>query len=277
MATSFGVVGSPLWLIARSGTGGLEVLTVALGEGSGDGPGALPVFSSGRLADSFLRTRGDRGARAGEWRARESTAGEIVSILSGLLADIDHVLRDPAHGRFGDGRLAVDRADFVNILMDKARGVPGKEYSGAWDAPPATDSRSGTPPLAARILRSRPGVLGEIRLGLERSLMADGAPGGAVPAAAGYSPARAALAGSTIGGLAGLCAGLSIATLYALGVPLAGWVAAGLFSLLLVASSAAVIEWVRVLRERAHATGCGPGLGSARAVCHRAGESRQAR
>lgn len=56
-----------------------------------DGEQALPVFSTYRAANEYLRS-GDFGV---EWHVRESTAGELISLLMGHVADVETVVLDP--------------------------------------------------------------------------------------------------------------------------------------------------------------------------------------
>jgi hypothetical protein len=74
------------YLIARHEHNRLELLTVAA-KPSGE---TLPVFCTERAALDFLR----RGGFGGDWWVRESTAGELVSLLFGHLA-VDRVALDP--------------------------------------------------------------------------------------------------------------------------------------------------------------------------------------
>lgn len=80
----------PHYVIARHGTGGPELLHVSLKSGEG----ALPVFSSREAADAFLLSN----TLASNWYARESYAGELVSLLLGLYAGTGWVLVDPLSG-----------------------------------------------------------------------------------------------------------------------------------------------------------------------------------
>jgi hypothetical protein len=77
---------SPFWLIAKYRTGGMEVLRIALASGRE----ALPVFSFEDEARMFL----ELGAPGG-WRVRETTAGELTSVLCGAYANVDRVVLDP--------------------------------------------------------------------------------------------------------------------------------------------------------------------------------------
>ncbi len=75
---------------ARNGGNGSELLRIALRSGEE----TLPVFSSRRAAQNFLLSN----ALGREWYARESYAGELVSLLLGLYAGIERVLLDPLPG-----------------------------------------------------------------------------------------------------------------------------------------------------------------------------------
>ena len=73
----------PLWLIVKQRCSGLEVLTI--------GGHVLPVFSFREEAETFLHFRG-----AGDgWHARETTCGELVSVLYGPCRDVEHISLDP--------------------------------------------------------------------------------------------------------------------------------------------------------------------------------------
>jgi len=59
----------------------------------GDG-GFLPVFSFKEEAETFLRLLGAEG-KTGWCRSRETTAGELVSVLQALCAQVWGVALDP--------------------------------------------------------------------------------------------------------------------------------------------------------------------------------------
>ena len=80
----------PRYMIARYGVKGLELLHVPLESGEE----TLPVFSSEVAARDFLLS----SALEQEWYVRESYAGELVSLIVGLCADIEWVLIDPLPG-----------------------------------------------------------------------------------------------------------------------------------------------------------------------------------
>ena len=74
------------WLIATREHGRMEVLTIAAG-----GETVLPVFSFKEESEVLL---GLEAAQA-DWRPRETTTGELVSLLLGLCAGVDKVALDP--------------------------------------------------------------------------------------------------------------------------------------------------------------------------------------
>jgi hypothetical protein len=79
------------WLIARHRTGGLEVLRITLASGEE----ALPVFGFEEGAGMFLAVV----APSQDWRARVTTAGELVSVLFGPCAGVGRVVLDPLPGQ----------------------------------------------------------------------------------------------------------------------------------------------------------------------------------
>ncbi|MCA1728993.1 MAG: hypothetical protein LC751_06180 [Actinobacteria bacterium] len=103
----------PLWLITKQHLGRLEVLTTNLG-GNWE---ALPVFSFEEEAEMFLRL----GARGAGWRAREVTAGELISVLYGPCAHVEKVTLDPPPEILGDAMfgllVSLSRKEFVRILL----------------------------------------------------------------------------------------------------------------------------------------------------------------
>ena len=58
--------------------------------GDASGGRSVPVFGTGRAAREYLRLGGLVG-----WRVRESTVGELVSLLLGPLAGVERVLVSP--------------------------------------------------------------------------------------------------------------------------------------------------------------------------------------
>ena len=111
----------------KDGVGGLSPLCV---DGAA-GRRVLPVFSFEEEAEMFLRLGGrdDDG-----WRTRETSAGELVSVLCGPCANAKDVALDPLPGMAEDGTaglVEVGRERFLEHLAAeqdgtrKDRGSPG--------------------------------------------------------------------------------------------------------------------------------------------------------
>ena len=82
---------------------------------------ALPVFSFEDEARMFL----ELGAPGG-WRVRETTAGELTSVLCGICANVDRVVLDPVPlpGPLIEGfngLLSMEREAFVGSLLNPRR------------------------------------------------------------------------------------------------------------------------------------------------------------
>jgi hypothetical protein len=105
----------------------MEVLTLDAG-----GETVLPVFSFQDEGEIFLRL----GAAEADWYLRETTTGELVSLLLGLCAGIDKVALDPLPG-IGERELlelvSTGRGHFVRHLMGEVaahserKNPPGRE------------------------------------------------------------------------------------------------------------------------------------------------------
>jgi hypothetical protein len=105
------------WLIAEERNNRLEVLTIH----TDDEQQTLPVFSSEEEAELFLRF----GGVAGGWRARQSSAGELVSVLSGPCAGVKKVALDPSAEMVVEGTVGLVsllRESFVNLVMARRSG-----------------------------------------------------------------------------------------------------------------------------------------------------------
>ena len=103
------------WLIAREGDGRLESLCVYVGKSR-----VLPVFSFEEEAEMFLRLGGYEG---GGWRARESSAGEVISVLCGPCKDVKGVALDPLPEMLKDGTVGlvwVGRESFLGQIFVRA-------------------------------------------------------------------------------------------------------------------------------------------------------------
>jgi hypothetical protein len=100
---------SRFWLVAKDRNHPVEMLTVECGGGE-----ALPVFSHEEEAELFLNLGG-----AGDgWRARESSAGEIVSLLFGPCAGVRSVALDPSPVMAPEtlGLVTLGRDRFVDLF-----------------------------------------------------------------------------------------------------------------------------------------------------------------
>jgi hypothetical protein len=100
----------PFWLLVRRRTAGLDVYTV------GDEEQVLPIFSFEEEAEMFLRL----GVSEKGWRVRESTCGELASLLYGPCRDIGQVSLDPLPDAVGGrivGCVSLCRKDFAGALL----------------------------------------------------------------------------------------------------------------------------------------------------------------
>ena len=106
------------WLIAEERNNRLEVLTIH----TDDEQQTLPVFSSEEEAELFLWF----GGVTGGWRARESSARELVWVLSGpCCAGIKKVALDPSPEMVVEGTVGLVsllRESFVNLVMARRSG-----------------------------------------------------------------------------------------------------------------------------------------------------------
>ncbi len=103
--------GRSFWLIATRAHGWREVLTIDAG-----GETVLPVFSFQEEGEFFLGLE----ATEADWWPRETTTGELVSLLLGLCARVDKVALDPLPG-LGEREIvelvSTGRRHFVRHLM----------------------------------------------------------------------------------------------------------------------------------------------------------------
>ena len=80
----------------------------------------LPVFSFEEEAEMFLRLGGYDG---GQWRARESSAGEVISVLCGPCKEVKGVALDPLPEMLKDGTVGlvgVGRESFLGQIFARA-------------------------------------------------------------------------------------------------------------------------------------------------------------
>ncbi len=98
------------WLIAKHENRQVEFLTMAHDE---DGEEILPVFSYEEEAEMFLHLG---GYGDDSWSERESSSGEIISVLCGPCSDVESVALDPLPGMVADGTLCLVRLGRKRLL-----------------------------------------------------------------------------------------------------------------------------------------------------------------
>jgi hypothetical protein len=137
------------WLIVTRSHGRMEVLTIDAG-----GETVLPVFSFREEVELFLHLQ----AKGADWWPRETTTGELVSLLLGLCARVEKVALDPLPG-FGErailGLVSTGRRRFIRYLMGEDTAHPErKKPSGreTWRPAPSRlrRGRMGSAQFAAR-------------------------------------------------------------------------------------------------------------------------------
>ena len=105
------------WLIAEKRNNRIEMLTIR----TDDEQEMLPVFSSEEEAKIILQF----GGVTDGWRARESSAGELVSVLSGPCAGVKKVALDPSPEMVVEGTVGLVsllRESFMNLIMVRRSG-----------------------------------------------------------------------------------------------------------------------------------------------------------
>jgi hypothetical protein len=115
------IAGRPHWLITKHLTSRMQVFTAHL---YGDGK-ALAVFSFEEEAQMFLNLC--PAASKDGWRVRQTSVGELVSVLYGPCSDTKEVVLDPIPqiGREElAGLLSMHRNDFLRFLLGEE--VPSK-------------------------------------------------------------------------------------------------------------------------------------------------------
>lgn len=98
------------WVVAKTGKGTVEVLTTNV-----DGKKILPIFSFEEEADLFCRFQVRDGCRV-----RETSPGELVSILCGPCASVKTLTLDPLpeiYDREMIRLVSVSRENFVRTLL----------------------------------------------------------------------------------------------------------------------------------------------------------------
>ena len=100
----------PLWLITEQRCSRLEIFTI--------GSNVLPVFSFREEAEMFLRL----GRVAEGWRVRETTCGELVSVLYGPCRGVAHISLDQVPGMVE--LVSLSRKAFVEALLEGEPKAP---------------------------------------------------------------------------------------------------------------------------------------------------------
>jgi hypothetical protein len=115
-----GLTPRPRWIITCYRNNRMEVLTI---DPDGGG-GSLPVFSFEEEAQAFLNlSENDREGRS--WRPRETTTGELVSVLLAPCAHVRQVALDPLPlplSGLVSPFCSVVRECFVEDLLGRRRG-----------------------------------------------------------------------------------------------------------------------------------------------------------
>lgn len=104
---------SSWWLVVREDDGTVEVLTL-------DGGDTLPDFSGEGEAELFLWLRDARGYG---WGVHESSAEELVSVLSGPCSRAGFVALDPSVEIFDyqvAESLGLSREDFLEWIVSRS-------------------------------------------------------------------------------------------------------------------------------------------------------------
>lgn len=108
--------GPSYWLIAKTENGRIEVCTFTLP----DGEEAVAVFGHEEEAEMFLRFEvAGRG-----WRIRESSAGELVSVLYGPCKEVEQVVLDPLPRMLAErmvGLVSIRRERFLESITTGGR------------------------------------------------------------------------------------------------------------------------------------------------------------
>ena len=114
----------PLWILTSYKHNQMNPLTL---DPNGDG-GFLPVFSFEEEAQAFLELLGEEEKELG-WRIRETSPGELISVLLALCAQVKRIALDPLPLSCGEAVLpfmSVKRNHFVQDLTGEGRRMTGE-------------------------------------------------------------------------------------------------------------------------------------------------------
>ena len=111
------------WVLAKEGPPWAEFLVAR----SAGGP-SLPVFSGEGEAEMFVWLG---GAFEDGWWIRETTTGELISVLYGPCAEVGLVALDPSPRMTPDEILAgsVSRKRFLGWVLNAAGSIPRRSYT----------------------------------------------------------------------------------------------------------------------------------------------------
>jgi hypothetical protein len=107
----------PYWLVARTGSGGTQIMTIGAGAGK---PSTLTLFGSEEGAMEFRR----HCAKGSGWEARAIGIGELLSVLCGPRAEVGRVALDPSPEIMAQEALnlvSLPREVFVDALLGRGR------------------------------------------------------------------------------------------------------------------------------------------------------------
>jgi hypothetical protein len=109
-------------LIVKNDDGPLEVQTADL-----DGQKTMPVFSFREEAEMYMGFE-----VRGSWWVRNTSAGELASLLFGIYSCVEKVALDPLPEIWGEGMtplVSVSRKDFTRTLAQELLGSRGIRVS----------------------------------------------------------------------------------------------------------------------------------------------------
>ncbi|HSK82109.1 MAG TPA: hypothetical protein VK902_01710 [Rubrobacter sp.] len=107
----------PYWLIARTGSGGTQILTIG---GDTARVSTLALFGSEEGAIEFCR----RHTKGSGWEARPLGIRELLSVLCGPCAEVGRVALDPSPEIMAQGAIdlvSLPREGFVDSLLGRGR------------------------------------------------------------------------------------------------------------------------------------------------------------
>jgi hypothetical protein len=126
LTRSRGLTTRPLWIIQSYQNSRMDVFTI---DPDSDG-GFLAVFSFKEEIEAFLTLLED--GQKSDWQSRQTSTGELVSILLGPCVGVRRVALDPlplSCCRVALPLVSVDKERFVQELMGGLKGLAGELVS----------------------------------------------------------------------------------------------------------------------------------------------------